>query len=343
MKKMISVLLAVLFLLGICLMPGCGLLDAFSEKVPTTYSDAHKYTAGNAEFTGKVDTFFLYWQDGSVTIKTHKEDSVKIEETANGELVDSFRVRWYYHNASEYGNVLTVQYSASGKFDFGDLKKDITVYLPENEDMYISLSVQTASVDIDVSQFENTVESVAVNNYSGSVSVRVDNADEIRISGQNDDSAPESEREFFFRANGEVRSLGISSSYAKVDAAAKTVRNGDVGSVFSDLVFCVDEARDLKLSNSEGKIHATVLAFQTLDIETRTDSCELTLSPEASFALTMKEKNRFNQKMTPKSVSVEFDGVTQNGAVYTVGSGESKLTVATDSDLRILSAKQGSY
>lgn len=35
-------------------------------------------------------------------------------------------------------------------------------------------------------------------------------------------------------------------------------------------------------------------------------------------------------------LSIEFEGVTQNGAQYTVGDGKSTITVATDSDFRII-------
>jgi len=336
MKKVLSFLLIAPILCSVCLMSGCGLIDVFSRKVPTTYQNADKYTAGNTEFEGKVDTFHLWWIYGSVTVRTHKENTVKIEETANKALNDTLSLHWRYYEAGEYGDVLNIQYSASGNFDYGDLKKDVTVYLPENDDMYISLTIEAASVDVDISQFENTLDELSVSTNSGKVSAKIDSADEVRISGQNDEGIPEENREFFFRANGTVYDLGISSSYAKVDAAAKSLRDGEVGSVFADLVFAADEVRSLKLFNSRNKIYATVLKFDSLDIETFEDLCELTLSPDASFVLKIKEKDRFQYEMSPKSVSVEFEEVAQNGSQYTVGTGEKIIEVATDSDLRVL-------
>lgn len=183
MKKLISVLLLALIFCSSCLLSGCGLIDAFSDKVPTTYQNADKYTTGNAEFEGKVDSFSIWWIYGSVTVKTHKENTVRIEETANKELDDTFSLHWRYFNASEYGEILYVRYSASGNFDFGDLKKDITVYLPENEDMDITVNVESASVDLDVSGFENTLEELYILSNSGKVSAKIDSADEVRISG----------------------------------------------------------------------------------------------------------------------------------------------------------------
>lgn len=336
MKKTISVLLiAVLFCMS-CFMSGCGLIDVFSGKIPTTYQNAEKYTAGNTEFEGKVDTFSIWWLYGSVTVKTHKEDTVKIEESANKEIDDTLSLHWRYYNTADYGNILYVRYSASGNFDYGDLKKDITVYLPENDGMDISLTIDAASVDIDMSGFENTLKELFVSTNSGKVSVEIDSADEVRISGQSDEGVPEENREFFFRASGTVYDLGISSSYAKVDVAAKSVRNGDVGTVFADLIFVADEVKDLEISNSQNKIYATVLEFDSLDIEACYEPCELTLAPDASFVLTIKERDRFNHKMSPKSVSVEFEGVTQSGSQYIVGTGEKTIEVATDSDLFVL-------
>ena len=336
MKKTISVLFVAILLCSSCFMSGCGLINGCAGKVPTTYPNSEKYTAGDTEFEGTVDTFSLFWIDGSVTVKTHKENTVKIEETSNKDIDDKFRLHWRYYNAQDYGNVLTVYYSASGNFNYGDLKKDITVYLPENDGMDISLTVDTAAVDVDMSGFENTLKELSVTTNSGKVSVKTDSADEVRISGQNDEGIPDENREFLFRANGTVYDLGISSSYARVDVSASSVRSGEVGTVFADLVFSADEAKDIKLRNSRNKIFATVLEFDSIDIETYDAPCELSLSHDASFVLTLKEKDRFNHKMSPKNVSVEFDGATQNGSQYTVGAGEKVVKIATDSDIRIL-------
>lgn len=342
MKKLLFVLPIALLLCAVCLLCGCGLFDAFSSNVPTTYSNPEKYTAGNGEFEGKVDTLGIWWLEGSVTVKTHKENTVKIEETINRDADDDFRLHWRYHNVPDYGDVLYIRYSASGNFDFGDLKKDLTVYLPENDAMDISLTIDAASVSVDVSEFENTLSELFVCTNSGRVSVKIDSADEVRISGQNDEDVPSDNREFFFRANGTVYDLGISSSYAKLDVAAKSVRSGDVGTVFADLSLSVNEARDLTVTNSGGKIDATVLKFDSLDIETRSEPCTLKVSPDTAFKLTVKDKDRFGYKMTPKSVSVELDGVTQSGSEYTVGNGKSSISFASESDLRILAAQVGS-
>lgn len=331
MKKLISVLLISLIICSTFLFSSC-----VFDKVPTVYSDPEKYTAGNTEFEGKVDNLSIWWQYGTVTVKTHKENTVKITETANRELDEKFTLHWRYFNASDYGMVLYVQFSASGNFDFGDLKKDLVVYLPENEDMDIAINSNAASVDLDVSEFENNLEELHVFTISGKVSVKIDSADEVWISGQNDEGVPEENREFCFRANGTVSTLGISASYAKVDAYAKKIYNGEIMTVYADLLLEADEARDLKLYNSEGKICATVLNFRSLDIETNYQPCELTLSPDASFVLSIKEKNRFNQNMTPKSVTVEFENMTQSGSQYTVGTGENEISIATDSDIVII-------
>lgn len=339
MKKLISVLLISLILCSACVFSGCDFFDSFTNMFPTTYSNPEKYTAGNTEFEGKVDLLNIWWQYGTVTLRTHKENTVKIEETANQELDETFSLHWRYYNASDYGQVLHVQFSASGKFDFGDLKKDLVVYLPENNNMDIAINSKAASVDMDISGFENTLKELHVLTESGKVSVKIDSADEVWISGQNDEGIPEENREFYFRANSTVSILGVSASYAKVNVAVKKVYSGEVGTVFNDLYFSADEARNLKLNNSDGKIYATILAFESLDVETFSAPCELTLSPDASFVLTLKEKDQFNHKTTPTSVSVEFEDMTQSDSKYTVGRGENKIAIASNSEIRILPLK----
>ena len=337
MKRIISAILITILLCSLCFTTGCGLFDALFDRVPTTYDDPEEYTAGNTEFEGKVDTFNIWWLEGSVTVKTHAESTVRIEESANKTLDETFSLHWRYkEGVGEYGNVLYIYYSASGKFDFGDLKKDITVYLPENDGMDISITTDAASVEVDASSTENTLRELFIGTNSGKVSAKIHSAEEVRISGQNDEDVPESNREFFFRATDTVDDLGISSSYARLDIAAKTVEYGEVMTVFADLYFSADRARRLTLENSDGKTVATVLDFDTLDIDAPFAPCELTLSPDASFELTLKDKNRYNHKLSPKNVSIELDGVSGSGMLYTVGTGEDKITVATDSDLRIV-------
>ena len=336
MKKLISVLLIAATLALTCSLSSCGLFDALSGKVPTVYSDPEKYTAGNAEFEGNVDNLNIWWLAGSVTVKTHAEDTVKIEESANRELDDTFSLHWRYFDASEYGMVLNIYYSSSGNHDFDDLSKDITVYLPEQDGMDISLTIDSAAVDIDTSGFDNTLDELSVSTNSGRISAKIDSADSVRISGQNEDDVPTENREFILKADGTVYDLGISSSYAKLDVDAKEIRSGEVMTVFADLSLNAEMTRRLTVYNSDGKINATLLSFEELDIENRDGACELTLSPEASFTLTLAEKNRFNQKMTPSKISVEFEGATQDGTCYTVGSGEKAIEIATCGDIRIL-------
>lgn len=336
MKRTALLSILVLLLCAPCLLAGCGLFDAFSSNVPTTYPDADQYTAGNTEFEGKVDMLRVFWHFGSVTVRTHGEDTVKIEEVADREVDDTLRLHWRYFHASEYGNVLNIYYSASGDFDFGDLRKDIVVYLPENDGMDIDLTVDSAAVDVDLSQFENTLEELSVITNSGRISARIDSAATVRIAGQNDEGVPEEDREFFLRADGRVYDLGISTSYARVDVAAEYVYKGEVGTVYGDLLFEADEVKSMTLHNSRNRIDATVRQFETLDIEACYEPCVLKLSPDASFTLTLKEKDRFRSKMSPKQVTVDFDGVSGDRPRYTVGAGESSISVATDSDLTVL-------
>ena len=175
---------------------------------------------------------------------------------------------------------------------------------------------------------------------SGKVTARIDSADEVRISGQNDEDVPEQMREFFLRANGTVQNLGVSSSYAKVDVAASSVRSGEVGSVFADLCFSAEKVGELTLQNSRNGIYATVLSFNDLEIENFEGECELTLSPDASFVLTVKEKDRFKHPTVPTSVTVGFADAAHSGAQYTVGSGENAISVATAGAFSVLPLAQ---
>lgn len=91
------------------------------------YDDPDSYTVGNCEYSDVVRDVDIDWHfGGNVTVTVYDGDTVKVEETAHGEIEadDEMRVKL------EDGR-LTVKFRRSG-MRFWDVapKKDLNVYLP---------------------------------------------------------------------------------------------------------------------------------------------------------------------------------------------------------------------
>lgn len=179
MKKPMVILLTVILLLV--------LVSCACSVSGYTYSDSKRYTAGNAEVTGKVRTIDINWIDGQVNIGLHDGDGVIVKETSGKDLDKEERLRWYLKDGTLY-----IKYAESGFRSAKSLDKKLTVLLPEDLTLtkltIDAVSAKTTVTDITAGKLEiNTVsggaklqlhrvDSEQINSVSGAVSIKADNA-----------------------------------------------------------------------------------------------------------------------------------------------------------------------
>lgn len=339
MKRICSILLCLILMACTFALGGCALLDSLADRVPTVYNDAEDYTPGDKILPGVVDSLYVFWQSGTITVTTHADPSIEIYETANQETDTDFKLHWNYVDTSsdEYGHVLYVQYASSGRHDFGDLEKNLTIVLPENDNMHLSFTVNTVAVNLDVSGFENDLEKLSVVNYGGSTDAKIHSAELVQISGHTQEEAVSDERcSFRLSAVDAVETLLISTSHAAVKVTAQEIGSTDLLSSFADIDLKCKKADSLTLKNSTGKITAAVETVRKMDIESYQNVVELYLPETAAFTLTVEPYSSFGSKDDPGEVSVLFEGVVQEGNTYRVGEKGADINVSTGHNVSII-------
>lgn len=301
-KVLVFAVLAAISLSALCGLSGC----SYSGSV--TYADSDKYSVGNAEITDKIENLEIDWISGSVSLVSHSEDTLALSEKDADRLPEEMRVRWWVD-----GDTLHVKFAASGVGVrlFGSLHKDLTLTVPETlafENVTIraasaeidadrltagTLSVSTASGDINISGEANTVE---LNSASGNIQLtQKDKAGEVRIdtaSGKIDADLGAADRAYFESASGKIKLKA-----ASVDSLAVKATSG--------AVLC-----ELEAVPSECRLHAV--------------SGEVTLI--------LPEESDFTADISTVSGDFESDfALKKSGSTYICGSGGGNIDIETTS------------
>ena len=138
------------------------------------WSDYHyddsQYTVGDGTiFTRDLTEVSVDWIDGTVHIVVCQDDYPSVTESADENLTDGSRMRWY---VSEDGRSLSIRYRKSSSF-FGrseNKRKDLILRIPEK------MMPQLTKIDVNVVSSQLTLEgvevpSLTVKSKSGDVSI----------------------------------------------------------------------------------------------------------------------------------------------------------------------------
>lgn len=338
MKRLLSCLL-VLGLL-VCL-SGCGLFGG-GVNYDFSYLNSEKYSAGNTliEQSEGLQNLHISWYKGDVTIKTHKEDYILIDELANGVLEDSHRVHHNYQVDPQGVGTLFIEYGASGVKDYTDeMQKDLIVTIPEYNNYYIGVTSGYANITVDTDDYENTLRKLSITTDCGAVHANIYHANVVQIAGYGVDAGDSDNRVYELHAVGTIHTLGFNSSYAKIILTADTVNGMDnVGSVFETTHITINHAKDVKLSGSRSEYFVYLKEFTSLTIEGRERPIHIYLPEDTQFTLDITRVEYFEgeEDRVSDSVVIDFDGVTRiSDTKYVVGNGEKSIHITTYHDIEI--------
>lgn len=324
-------LLAFALLMGSMLLLDSCFFFGGNEPYKFTYDAPEKYTAGGTVIDDLSENKNLHirWYQGKVTVRTHDEPTIVIEETLNKEVEDKYRVHWWYSPTQTLGTTTFIEFSASEELDFEGITKDLTVTIPRTANISISVSGYDLDADIDVSDYQNTLRKFSFSTETGSLNARIDSADTVQISGYNEDEGDAENRIFALTATGRVSWLGMNSSYAKIKADLNRVDSMDaIGSTFADTEFSCREAKDIKILGKDGKITVTAPIFDSIEVTTYLGETVLNLAQDAAFSLAVSEEVNY-EETDIFSVAVNYEGVRQENGKYIVGDGTKPIAVKT--------------
>ena len=101
------------------------------------YDDFDKYIKGGATLEATIKNIEIDWVSGDVKIVKHAENTIAFNETSNKKTNDDTSMYYYLE-----GDTLHIKFAKSGKFQFSNLQKSLTVELPE------SLLLDDADIDV---------------------------------------------------------------------------------------------------------------------------------------------------------------------------------------------------
>ena len=167
-RAIVYIFLAALALAAASMLTGC------TDFRTSSYANADRYTAGDAEFTEKIEKIDIDWAGGSVNLVPHSGDTVLLTEAAEEGMPEELRVHWWLE-----GSTLHVQYAASGAKQraFNSWCKELTLTVPEALSLD-DIEIRTASATVAAEGL--TAETLDISTASGSI--RLDcAADAIRL------------------------------------------------------------------------------------------------------------------------------------------------------------------
>lgn len=336
MKKTITatLILALLFLLS-----SCGWL--FGDEYNFNYASPEKYSVGDAriENASSLSQMHISWYSGNITVKTHSEDSILIEEESAGVSDDDHKVHYRYTELTPEGGVLFVNFGKSGVSDYDGVVKNLTITVPQNDDYYIGITAGSANVTVDTSDYENMLDKLSITTINGAVHASVYDANIVQIAGYNVESDDTENKIYELNAVGKIYSLGINSSYAKVSVTADEVLAMDrCGSALNDTYLKANKAGDIELFGSGSEFFIDVKEFNSIEVEARDKPVHITLPEGTGFTLNKTRVTAFVGEDEPVSEKVEigFDGVIrESDTKYVVGDGEKIINITTYNDIEI--------
>ncbi len=275
MKKLC--LLALLLALTLCLC-ACG------TTISSSYANAGKYASGGTTITGTVDSLEIDWIDGSVTIAYHQANTMEITETARKNLSDAEKLQWWLD-----GTTLRVKYAKSGVQVSSDLRKSLTVTLPETMASPLK-KVEIASISASVHCRPLYAENVKLSSVSGTVDAECA-ADELNIfsiSGKITLTASANEIKLSTTSGAVEADIGhaekaeISGASAAVRLNGREIRKAEIESVSGPVNVSLQKTESLKASTVSGLVRLSLptdLGF-TADYSTVSGSLKNDLSAQ---------------------------------------------------------------
>ncbi len=306
---------------GTIISSGMGLSDFF-------YDNSEKYTAGAAEISETVENIEIDWLSGSVTVTPHSLDTVSFSEECSKVLKDNLKLHYWLNDAT-----LHIKFCRSGHWNLNDLKKELTVFVPE--DIKLSdLEIDTVSAEIsldslqsDHADIESTSGNIRLTDFTVTEATEISSVSaDISLDKLQSDSA----------------SIETTSGSVKL-ADCKVTEKAEVSTVSGNLEAEFDQplgefegdatsgklqvsAPSVDLFDAETVSGAVILSSQSapkeLKIDTTSGNVDLSLPQDSSFTL------KFST--TSGSFSTDLPS-TKDGGRYTFGQGSGRYTIATTS------------
>ena len=299
MRKLRKILVALgisCMLLGGCNMSedGVSIIDNLSVY---SYDNAEKYTMGGTTLTDTVEKIDINWIGGDVKVNYHSKDSVVFSEKCAQTLNEDNTLYYWLENET-----LHIMYGKSGKWDPSGLKKELTVWLPE-ESILSELNVDVTSANVvidgivaDEADFDSISGDIELKQAKFSDSVEVDTT-----SGG-----------LTAVLVGKLHEMDIDTISGGMEVSAESIEAFDADSTSGDIKLTVSSVPD------------------SVDVDTISGDAEMILPKEAEFTVELDSmsgtfESGFATRMNEKKYIV---GDGSNRYKFDTTSGDVKIKMA---------------
>lgn len=287
--------------IGCMLLGGCNMSEdrvSIIDKLSVySYDNAEEYTMGGATLTDTVKNIDINWIGGNVKVNYHSKDTVVFSEESSQKLNEDNTL--YYWMEDE---TLHIMYGKSGNWDVSGLKKELTVWLPEDSELSeLNVDVTSANVVIDgIVADEANIDSI-----SGDIELK--------------------QAEFSNALGVDTTSGGLTA-----DLVGK-LQEMDIDTISGKMEVSAESVETFHADSTSGEIKLTVSSVpDSVDVDTMSGDVEVILPKEAEFAVELDSvsgtlESEFATRMEEKKYIV---GDGSNLYKFDTTSGDVKIKMA---------------
>ena len=298
-----------------------------------TYSNAEKYTSGDAEITKPVKNLDIDWTNGKVNITYHKGNSVDLSEKSNKPISKDLQMRWYLD-----GDTLRIRFAKAGFRLNGNQQKELTVTLPEGTtfgDVDISATSGTLNIpDLQAEHLKLDVTSgniyaaakakeIACSATSGKLDLILGNTENIKAystSGTIILDAEASEKTDISSTSGSIR--------IRMKQAGAVHADSTSGDIYAEL----GAVKKVKIESTSGDIQVKASSLEGLKIDTTSGSVKASLPTDPGFTA----------RLDTTSGRIDYDlSMAKQGDDYICGDGSGDVEISsTSGNISIIPSKE---
>ena len=323
----------VLFLLYF---PSCSILDTMTKGFSTRYEFPSHYEATSKfEKTGYLDMVNINWRDGDVKVYTHDSNQILFEEVPNKTITEKFMMHCNYQETDKYGHSLLVQYSKSGNFKFGKLKKDLTVYIPKRDDLKITIHTYNSDILFD---FSNTkLSEMQIQSNHGNVDGTIDSASKVQLIGSSSKTVKD-DYHFKITQTGLVDEFKFTTCQS-MNLKLNEVNYFDGGSVWGNVYLDISKAKEVELALGRYSLFFNIGLIDKINLKDKYSNggeVNLYFNNDASYTINVNRKEYKEEGEVVKRFTTYNIGEKINDSTYKLGSGSKRIDITLAGNLNIL-------
>ena len=316
--KTVQLVCAILLIISIFPMVNHGI--GFADY---TYSNAEKYTSGDAVITKPVKNLDIDWTSGKVNITYHKGNSVELSEKSNKPISKDLQMRWYLD-----GDTLRIRFAKAGFRLNGNQQKELSVTLPEGTtfgDVDISATSGTLNIpDLQTERLKLDVTSgdifaaakskeIACSATSGKIDLFLEDTEVIKAystSGTIILDADASHKTDVSTTSGSIRITIKQAGTVHADSTS--------GDIYAEL----GTVKKVKIESTSGDIQVKAVSLEALKVDTTSGSVKAWLPTDPGFTA----------RLDTTSGRIDYDlSMAKQGDDYICGDGSGDVEISSTS------------